>query len=105
MNYTNGIGAQQFPGMEEAAAASSNVGRTAKAGSNAAVAANQNAPGGALYMDEATLSSAANLVGQALSGSDVRADKVAALQQSITAGTYSVSSSDVADSVLRILIK
>jgi flagellar biosynthesis anti-sigma factor FlgM len=104
LNYTNGIGAQQFPGMEEAAASNS-VGRTSKAGSTAAAAASQNTPGSARSMDEATLSSAANLVGQALSGNDVRVEKVAALQQSITAGTYSVSSSDVADSILRNLVK
>jgi negative regulator of flagellin synthesis FlgM len=102
LNYANSIGTQQFPGMEEAAA-SSNVARTTKTGADAASVANQN--GLALSFDEATLSSAANLVGQALSGSDVRTEKVAALQQSIAAGTYSVPNSDVAASVLRALMK
>jgi negative regulator of flagellin synthesis FlgM len=42
---------------------------------------------------------------QALSGSDVRTDRVAALQQSIAAGTYNVSSSDVADKVISALLQ
>lgn len=104
MSYTNGIGPQQFPGMEEAAA-SSGVNKTAKSSTEALSAENPKGSASALSLDEATLSSAANLVGQALSGSDVRTEKVAALQQSIAAGTYSVSSSDVATSVLRALMK
>jgi negative regulator of flagellin synthesis FlgM len=44
-------------------------------------------------------------VGQALSGSDVRMEKVAALQQAIEAGTYNVSSSDVADKLISSLLK
>jgi len=45
------------------------------------------------------------VVSQALSGSDVRFEKVAALQQQIAAGTYNVSSSDVADKLLSSLLK
>jgi flagellar biosynthesis anti-sigma factor FlgM len=101
-HYTIGIGTWQVLGREEAAA-SSNVARTPKAGADAASVANQ--AGLALPFDEVTLSSAGNLVGQTLSASDVRADRVAALQQSIAAGTYSVSSSDVAASVLRAQMK
>jgi len=44
------------------------------------------------------------VVAQALTGSDVRADKVAALQQSIAAGTYNVPSSDVAGKVLSAML-
>jgi len=49
--------------------------------------------------DRTSLSANAVLMAQALSGSDVRTDRVTALQQSIAAGTYNVSSSDVADKV------
>jgi len=59
---------------------------------------------GAVGADEARVSSTASAVLQALSGSDVRTDKVAALQQSIAAGTYSVPASDVADKVLSALL-
>jgi negative regulator of flagellin synthesis FlgM len=57
-----------------------------------------------MALDETHLSSTASLVGQALSGSDVRADKVSGLQQSIASGTYSVPSSDVAAKVLSTLL-
>jgi negative regulator of flagellin synthesis FlgM len=54
--------------------------------------------------DETTLSPAASLVTQALAGTDVRMEKVAALQQSIASGEYSVSSSAVAAKVLNALM-
>jgi negative regulator of flagellin synthesis FlgM len=55
--------------------------------------------------DQTNLSSASSLVTQALEGSDVRLDKVASLQQAIATGTYNVSSSDVADSIIDSLLK
>jgi len=54
--------------------------------------------------DEARLSSTGGLIAQALGGSDVRADKVAALQQAIANGSYNVSSSDVADKMIQSLL-
>jgi len=56
------------------------------------------------HADQASLSSAGGLVAQALTGSDTRATKVAALQSAIAAGTYNVSSSDVADKVFQSLL-
>jgi negative regulator of flagellin synthesis FlgM len=53
--------------------------------------------------DQTTLSATAGLVAQALEGSDVRSEKVASLQQAIAAGSYSVSSSDVADKIIQSL--
>jgi negative regulator of flagellin synthesis FlgM len=41
---------------------------------------------------------------QALAGSDVRSDKVAALQQAIAAGTYNVPAADVAAKVMGSLM-
>lgn len=54
--------------------------------------------------DLTELSSTGGLVAQALGGSDVRTDKVAALQQSIATGSYSVPSSDVADKIIQSLL-
>jgi anti-sigma28 factor (negative regulator of flagellin synthesis) len=62
----------------------------------------QNGFGGAL--DRATVSSTGNAVAQALSGGNVYNQKVAALQQSIMAGTYSVPASDVAAKVLSVML-
>jgi negative regulator of flagellin synthesis FlgM len=55
--------------------------------------------------DQANLSSTGGLVAQALEGSDTRSAKVASLQQAIASGTYSVSSSDVADKIIRSLLE
>ena len=55
-------------------------------------------------VDGARLSAAGAQVAQATAGSDVRADKVAALQAAIAGGTYKVSASDVADKLLGSLL-
>lgn len=57
------------------------------------------------HSDEANLSSTGGLVAQALEGSDTRSAKVASLQQAIATGSYSVSSSDVADKIIQSLLE
>ncbi len=54
----------------------------------------------ALDGDSATLSSAANEISQSASSEGVRADKVAAVQAALAAGTYSVPASAVASKVI-----
>jgi negative regulator of flagellin synthesis FlgM len=56
-------------------------------------------------VDQTNLSSTGGLVAQALEGSDTRSAKVASLQQAIASGTYSVSSSDVADKIIWSLLE
>ena len=58
----------------------------------------------AIKSDQANLSVASGLVTKAIAGPDVRADKVASLQKAIAAGTYNVSSSDVAGKLLQSLL-
>jgi negative regulator of flagellin synthesis FlgM len=55
--------------------------------------------------DSAKVSLAGAMLSQASTGSDVRFDKVAALQQSIEAGTYGVTSADVAGKLIESLQK
>jgi negative regulator of flagellin synthesis FlgM len=55
-------------------------------------------------VDQTNLSSTGGLVAQALESSDTRSAKVASLQQAIAAGSYSVSSSDVADKIIQSLL-
>jgi len=50
--------------------------------------------------DEAHLSAAASLVSQAVSLPDVRTEKVAAVQAALANGSYRVSSSDLAASLI-----
>jgi flagellar biosynthesis anti-sigma factor FlgM len=50
--------------------------------------------------DQAVISSTSGLLTQALSASDVRLHLVLPLQQAIASGSYSVSSSSVADSII-----
>jgi negative regulator of flagellin synthesis FlgM len=51
--------------------------------------------------DRAEVSTVASLAHQAMAVSDVRMEKVAALQQSIASGTYHVNAADVADKLVR----
>jgi anti-sigma28 factor (negative regulator of flagellin synthesis) len=53
--------------------------------------------------DTAKVSLAGAMISQATRGSHVRFDKVAALQQAIAAGTYSVSSAMLADRLIGVL--
>jgi negative regulator of flagellin synthesis FlgM len=58
------------------------------------------ATGSSFDSDRATFSSAASEVSQAASGENVRADKVAAVQAALAAGTYGVPASAVASKVV-----
>ena len=58
---------------------------------------------GIANVDQTDLSFIGGLVAQALGNSDTRTEKVASLQQTISAGQYNVSSSDVADRILQSL--
>ncbi len=55
--------------------------------------------------DSAKLSAAGGMASQATDTSDVRMDKVTALQQAIASGSYSVPASDVADKMVESLLK
>jgi negative regulator of flagellin synthesis FlgM len=54
--------------------------------------------------DDARLSAAGELINQTFGASDVRADKVEALQKAIASGSYSVSSSEVADKLIQSML-
>ena len=104
MSYTNGVGSpQQVFGATEAGA-SSGTSRTARTALSSASTSVQESLSSSTPVDEAKLSATASVVAQAMAGSDVRAEKVAALQQSIAAGTYNVSSLDVAAKVFSALL-
>jgi negative regulator of flagellin synthesis FlgM len=105
LNYTTGIGTPQEHFNATGTTASPEPSKTGKAELNPSSIGSQTASGGAARVDKANLSAAGSLVMQTLSESDVRAGKVTALQQSIVAGTYNISSSDVAAKLLDALLK
>ena len=104
MSYTNGIGNTQNPFAAETAATSgvSQTERAASVSLSNPVTSGVPLSSGA---DHTKLSEFGGALAQVLSTtSDVRMDKVTALQQAIVAGTYNVSASDVADKMIQSLL-
>jgi negative regulator of flagellin synthesis FlgM len=90
MNVHNNLqGLQQLFASQEVSRTSSE--KTGEAGSGSSA-------------DEATLSSAASAAQQAGPDSDVRMGKVAEVQKALAEGTYNVSSSDVASSMIDTML-
>lgn len=91
MNVHNNLqGLQQLLASQEVATNSSGK-RTVAAGSESGA-------------DQATLSSAASAAAQAAPDSDVRMEKVAAVQKALAEGTYNIPSSDVANSIIDAML-
>jgi negative regulator of flagellin synthesis FlgM len=96
MSFVNGIGnPQQTVNSITSSVATPTLHDASSSGEIAASSSNVQ------QVDQTTLSATAGLVAQALQGSDTRSEKVASLQQAIAAGNYSVSSSAVADKIIR----
>jgi negative regulator of flagellin synthesis FlgM len=102
MSYASGIGSLQQT-INSITPLESKPATQAGASGNA-TKANEGTAANADHADQANLSSTGGLVAQALENSDIRATKVASLQQAIAAGSYSVSSSDVADKIIQSLL-
>ncbi len=101
MTGLNGLGTTSAIGslnLNSTSSATETTAAVAKASS--ASAANTGA-----VTDQASVSSTGGLVAQALNTSDVRSDKVAALQSAIASGSYQVSSADVASKIVDSLLK
>jgi negative regulator of flagellin synthesis FlgM len=65
---------------------------------------NTTAASSGLESDQATFSAAGNEVSQAIADSDVRPEKVAAIQSALANGTYSVSASAVASKMVDAML-
>jgi negative regulator of flagellin synthesis FlgM len=105
MSFTNGIGETPHPSDAGALGATVGIAGVARAGAAPRNSRLANGAAGELAMDTAKVSLAGAMISQATRGSDVRFDKVAALQQAIAAGTYSVSSASLADKLIGALLK
>lgn len=103
MSYINGIGSLQQPLRSATPATTqplSQVTESTEASPQRKVAA---APG--KQADQTNLSSASGVIAHALEASDVRTEKVAALQKAITSGSYNVSSTAVASKMIDSLLE
>lgn len=99
MSYTNGIG-----NLQQALASLAST--SAKPATDVASGTDRGASVPASGQeDQASLSFTGGAMSQALGVSDVRSAKVAALQQAIAAGSYKVSSSDVAEKMIDSLLE
>jgi flagellar biosynthesis anti-sigma factor FlgM len=56
-------------------------------------------------VDQASFSMVGGLVAKALQVSDVRTEKVNSIQQALSNGAYNVSSSDVAEKLMSVMVK
>jgi len=102
MSYTDGVGSlQQLIGSITSTITQPVEPANPQSRSAAAIT---HSDGGA-RADQTNLSSAGGLIAHALEGSDTRAEKVAALQQAIASGNYSVSSADVAGKMIQSLLE
>ncbi|HMG02742.1 MAG TPA: flagellar biosynthesis anti-sigma factor FlgM [Edaphobacter sp.] len=95
MSYPNGIG--DWKGLNP-------ITPTSTSETRPAVKTAETKTAGRTETDETKLSPASAQIAQALGESDVRTEKVAALQKAIASGSYSVSSSDVADKLMQTML-
>ena len=100
MSYTNGIG-----NLQQALSSIAPTQPASQATESTEVSQQRKAANPAKQADQTNLSSAGGMIAHALEGSDVRTDKVAALQKSIASGNYNVSSSDVAGKMIDSLLE
>jgi negative regulator of flagellin synthesis FlgM len=108
MSFASGIGSLQQTISSSAAPDTKLVGQVGRSGSVSPISVSPTNEGSfesADNLDQATLSSTGGVVAQALEGSDTRDAKIASLQQAIATGSYSVSSSDVADKIIQSLLE
>lgn len=100
MSYSNGLGNVQ----NAVTTVPANGAQRSEAASNASTK-NAAASGVPPSQDQTRFSSTSGVLGQSLSGPDVRMPKVQELSAAIAAGTYQVPSSDVAGKMIDALLK
>lgn len=105
MSFTNGVGETTQPTGASAVGAAVGITGAARTGAAPGTSRTANSGVGEIVMDTAKVSLAGAMISQATQSSDVRFDKVAALQQAIAAGSYNVSSANLADKLIGVLLQ
>jgi negative regulator of flagellin synthesis FlgM len=101
MSYTSGIGGQQTGNAITPSGAQPVV----SVDTSGMAAEHEVLSAIVVHDDETAVSSTGGLVLQALGASDTRTAKVLSLQGAIAVGSYTVSSSDVANKIIQSLLK
>jgi negative regulator of flagellin synthesis FlgM len=104
MSYTTGLTPSGLPQANDPTQTESVSGPN-RAQSATQTLASRTAAADDIATDSTKLSLAGAMLSQAATGSDVRFEKVAALRQSIEAGTYTIPSADVASKLVDALLK
>jgi negative regulator of flagellin synthesis FlgM len=102
MSYTTGLTPSGLPLATDPGQTES-VSATTRASTQ--TLSSRSAAADAVATDSAKVSLAGAMLSEASNGSDVRFEKVAALRQSIEAGTYNVSSANVASKLVDSLLR
>jgi anti-sigma28 factor (negative regulator of flagellin synthesis) len=105
MNRRDGIGATQRRVDPTEASAASSLNGAGRTEMNPLPARARSASGSASQADKADLSTTLCAVARALTDTDVRAERIAALRRSIAASSYNVLSSDIAGKLISSLLK
>ena len=105
MNRRDGIGTTQRRVDPTVASAASNLSGAGRTQMNPLPTGARSASGRASQADEVDLSTTMCAVARVLSGTDVRAERIAALRQSIAASSYNVPSSHIAGKLINSLLK
>jgi negative regulator of flagellin synthesis FlgM len=105
MNVSNGITSARLPNDVSQVNGTAAAGKSAQGETGSVVSGAQGAGQARQVQDQASISSTGGLLSAAQSAPDVRAEKIAPIQAAINAGTYSVSSSDVADKLISSLLE
>lgn len=106
MNHPNGLEGYKDPRDPRQASAASSLAATGRIADSARAhwglptATARNTAANSIAEDPATLCLAGKLISWATAGNDVRFERVASLRQAIEAGTYNVSSAELADKLI-----
>jgi flagellar biosynthesis anti-sigma factor FlgM len=105
MNIANGINSARLPNDVSQVSGTAAAGKSAGTSGETNLGGTQAVSQTGQVQDQASISSTGGLFSAALNTSDARMEKVAPIQAAIQAGTYSVSSSDVAGKVISSLLE
>jgi anti-sigma28 factor (negative regulator of flagellin synthesis) len=105
MNHRDGTGATQRRVDPTGASAASSLNGTGRTEMNPLPTPARSASGSASRADIVDLRTTLCAVAHAITGADVRAERISALRQSIAANSYNVPSSDIARKLIDFLLK